>query len=268
MNERKTPLPAGILITGATSGIGRALALQCATPGTRLSLTGRDPNRLAGITAECEALGAEVRPAILDVSDAPAMQRFIAGAGRLDLVFANAGIGGGSDDGRPEPSAQVRALFDVNLHGALNTALPALEIMMAQPPDAQGLRGRIATIASIAAFVPGPGAATYCASKAALDRWTIATAHTARRHGVSMTSVCPGYVRTAMTAQNRFPMPGLMDADRAADIILSGVMRNRRRVAFPWWMAFMARLVGGLPPSWSTALLAAPPGKAPLNQKN
>jgi short-subunit dehydrogenase len=268
MNQRKTPVPSGILITGATSGIGRALALHCAAPGTRLSLTGRDAGRLADITSACEALGAEVRPAILDVCDAPAMQRFITEAGHLDLVFANAGIGGGSDDGRPEPAAQVRALFDVNLHGALNTALPALEIMMAQPPDAQGLRGRIATIASVAAFVPGPGAATYCASKAALDRWTIATAHTARRQGVSMTSVCPGYVRTAMTAQNRFPMPGLMDADRAAGIILSGVMRNRRRVAFPWWMAALARLVGGLPPPWSTALLAAPPGKAPLKQQD
>jgi short-subunit dehydrogenase len=265
MNERKTAAPRGILITGASSGIGAALALACATPGTRLHLSGRDPARTAAVSAQCRLAGADVTDRVIDVRDAAAMAAWIEGAGHLDLVIANAGMGGGSDDGRPEPAAQVRTLFDVNLTGALNCALPAMERMMLQPPDNQGVRGRIAIVASIAAFVPGPGAATYCASKAALDRWTIATGHHARAQGIWMTSVCPGYVRTAMTAGNRFPMPGLMDPDRAARIILDGIGEGRRRIAFPWWMAAAARLVGSLPPAWSTALLATPPGKAPLN---
>jgi NAD(P)-dependent dehydrogenase (short-subunit alcohol dehydrogenase family) len=158
----------------------------------------------------------------------------------------------------------VREVFAVNLDGALNTALPALTAMMAQAPDAAGVRGRIAIVASVAAFVPAPGAATYCAAKAAIDRWTVATAHTAAQQGVLMTSVCPGYIRTAMTAGNRFPMPGLMDADRAAGIILHAVAAGRRRVAFPWWVAGFAKLVGALPPRFSTALLAKPAGKASL----
>lgn len=257
-------LPQAVLITGASSGIGRALALLLARPGAKLHLSGRDAARLGDIASQCRTRGAIVHTRILDVRDALAMADWIAGAGPLHLVVANAGVGAGSDDGRPEPASQVRQVFSTNLDGALNTALPALEVMLAQSPDSHGVRGRIAVIASIAAFVPGPGAATYCAAKAALDRWTVATAHTAGRHGVVMTSVCPGYVRTAMTAANRFPMPGLMDPDRAAAIILKGVLRNRRRVAFPWWVAGMARLVGALPPSWSTALLATPPGKAPL----
>lgn len=264
MNEI-TPAPHhGVLITGASSGIGRALALGCARPGVSLHLAGQDAARLDAVVAACRALGAVAEGRVLDVRDADSMRGWIAGVRRLDLVIANAGLGGGSDDGRPEGAAQVRALFDVNLHGALNTVLPALEIMMAQAPGSDGVRGRIAAVASIAAFVPGPGAATYCAAKAALDRWTVATAQTAARQGVAMTSVCPGYVRTAMTAGNRFPMPGLMDADRAAAIILGGIARGRRRIVFPWWMGVAARLVGALPPRWATALLAQPPGKAPL----
>lgn len=264
MNEGKTTASRGILITGASAGIGRALALACAAPATRLHLSGRDPARLAAVSAQCRMSGATVDDRVIDVRDAAAMATWIEAAGPLDLVIANAGMGGGSNDGRPEPAAQVRALFDVNLAGALNTVLPAMDTMMAQTKDSQGIRGRIAVIASIAAFAPGPGAATYCASKAALDRWTIATAHHARSHGVWMTSVCPGYIRTAMTSGNRFPMPGLMDADRAAQIILRGIAAGKRRVAFPWWMAGLARLVGSLPPAWATSLLATPPGKAPM----
>ncbi len=229
-----------------------------------LHLSGRDAARLSATAEACRARGATVHDRVIDATDAAAMAAWIVGAAPLDLVVANAGIGAGSADGRPESAGQVRRLFAVNLDGALNTALPALTLMMGQPADHQGLRGRIAVIASLAAFLPTPGAATYAASKAGLDRWTVATAHNAGRHGVVMTSVCPGYVRTAMTAQNRFPMPGLMEADRAAAIILRGILRGRRRVAFPWWMALLARLVGALPPRWSGAMLATAPGKDEL----
>ena len=253
-----------VLITGASSGLGRALALACARPGAVLHLSGRDPARLDAIATEARARGAEVRPRALDVADADAMAAWIGGAGRLDLVVANAGVSAGPGARTTERAEQVRRIFAVNLGGVLNTVLPALDIMRAQPPGPEGVRGRIAAVASVAAFTPAPGAASYCASKAAVDAWVVATAATARPLGVLMTSACPGYVRTAMTADNQFPMPGLMDADRAAAIILRGVMAGRRRVAFPWWMAALARLTGALPPAWSTALLARAPGKAPM----
>jgi len=201
---------------------------------------------------------------VLDVRDAAAMEAWIAAAGRLDLVVANAGISAGTGDGRPESAAQARVVFAANLDGALNTVLPALAVMRTQAPGVDGVRGRIGVVASIAAFVPAPGAPAYCASKAAVDSWTVAAAAAARREGVLMTSICPGYVRTAMTARNRFPMPGLMDADRAARIMLRGLAAGRRRIVFPWWMGLAARLVGLLPPRLSGALLSIPRGKESL----
>jgi short-subunit dehydrogenase len=254
-----------VLITGASSGIGRALALECAGSGTTLHLSGRDPARLEATVRECRARGAEARASVLDVRDAAAMADWIAGAGRLDLVVANAGIGAGIEDGRPEPAAQVRAIFATNLDGVLNTVLPALAAMAAQPAGPGGVRGRIAVIASIAGFIPAPAAPSYCAAKSAADAWTVATAHAARGQGVWLTSVCPGYIRTAMTAANRFPMPGLMDADRAARIMLRGVLAGRVRVTFPWWLALAARAAALLPPRLTGMLFATQPGKAPVS---
>jgi short-subunit dehydrogenase len=250
------------LITGASSGIGQALAEALARPGATLHLSGRDASRLEAVAAACRGRGATVHPVILDVRDAEAMAAWIAGAGRLDFVVANAGISAGTGDHAPEEPAQARAIFAVNLDGVLNTVLPAMAVMAAQAPGTDGVRGNIAAIASIAAFVPAPGAAAYCAAKAAVDAWIVAAAYGARRQGIRLTSVCPGYVRSRMTARNRFPMPGLMDADRAARIILRGVAAGRVRVAFPWWMALAARLAGLLPPRLLAAVLAMQPGKA------
>lgn len=256
--------PRSVLITGASSGLGRALALACAAPGTRLHCSGRDAGRLDEMAGAARARGAEVRTAVLDVRDAAAMATWIGGAGRLDLAIANAGVSAGTGAGTAESPGQTRLLVETNLLGVLNTVHPTLAAMRAQPPGMDGVRGQIAVIASIAAFVPAPGAPTYCATKAAADAWTVASAAVAAREGIVLTSVCPGYIRTAMTAGNRFPMPGLMDADRAAAIILRGIAHGRRRVVFPWWLGLAARLVGLLPPRLSAALLGRPEGKAPL----
>jgi short-subunit dehydrogenase len=256
-----------VLITGASSGIGRALALACAAPGTTLHLTGRDAGRLEAVVEACRRQGATVRSDVLDVRDAAAMAAGVGSAGPLALVVANAGISAGTGDGRPETAAQTRAIFAVNLDGVLNTVLPALEKMRMQEPDAAGVRGRIAVVASVAAFLGAPGAPAYCASKAAADLWTIAAAPTARQAGVQLTSLCPGYVRTAMTERNPFRMPGLMDAERAAALMLRGIAAGRRRVTFPWWMGLAARLVGLLPPRLSGTLLSMSPGKATLDDR-
>jgi len=258
------PRYAAVLITGASSGIGHALALACAAPGVVLHLGGRDAARLEAVAVACRARGATALPRVVVVRDAADVADWIDSAEKLDLVVANAGIGAGIADGAPEPAAQVRAIFATNLAGALNTVLPALEKLRRQPSGADGVRGRIAAVASIAGFIPAPGAPSYCASKAALDAWTVATAPAARAHGVRLTSVCPGYIRTPMTAQNRFPMPGLMSADRAARIILRAIDAGRIRVAFPWWMAAVARLGGLLPPRLTGAVMARSPGKAGL----
>ena len=253
-----------VLITGASSGIGEALAVALAAPGVTLHLSGRDAGRLATVATACRAKGATVQEHVLDVRDQPAMAAWVAECGTLDLVVANAGISAGAGEKAPESAAQTRAIFATNLDGVLNTVLPAIETMRGQPPAADGWRGRIAVIASIAAFVAGSSAPAYCASKAAADAWTVATAFGLRRERIALTSVCPGYIRTAMTARNRFPMPGLMDADRAARIILRGVAAGRVRVIFPWWMGLAARIGGLVPPRLVGAAMARLPAKAPL----
>jgi NAD(P)-dependent dehydrogenase (short-subunit alcohol dehydrogenase family) len=252
-----------VAITGASSGLGRALALACAAPGVTLHLAGRDAPRLGETAAACRAKGAEVRGAALEVTDAAASAAWIAACGKLDLVIANAGIGGGPGEGG-EPAEQVRRLFAVNLDGALNTALPAIAAMRAQLPDAEGVRGRIAVIASMAAFIASPGAPAYCASKAALLAWAEATDGVARRQGVRLHAVCPGYIRTPMTAQNPFPMPLLMSPERAAERTLRGIAEGDTRVVFPRRLYALARLTAALPVGWRNALLGRFPAKPRL----
>ena len=245
-----------VLITGASSGLGRALALELAAPGVVLHLCGRDAARLEATAQACRAKGANVNAAPRDVTDATAMADWIANAGPLDLVIANAGISGGTGQGQAETAEQTRAIFAVNLDGALNSILPALAAMRANR------HGTIASIASIAALLPTPNAPAYGASKAALHAWTLAASPSARADGILLASVCPGFIRTAMTAKNPFRMPGLMDADHAARIILAGLANGRDCIIFPWWMGLLARLVSLLP--FGRRLMAAQPAKAGL----
>ena len=192
------------------------------------------------------------------------MADWVAGAGRLDLVIANAGISGGTG-GATEPADQAARIFATNVTGVLNTALPAIAAMAAQPPGPDGLRGRVAVIASIAAFVAAPGAPAYCASKSAVQRWAEALDAAERARGIRLHAVCPGYVRTPMTARNAFPMPFLMDAEEAARRTLDGIARGRLRVAYPLPLYLAARLVGALPPRWRNALMGRLPAKGAMD---
>ncbi|WP_237213584.1 SDR family NAD(P)-dependent oxidoreductase [Falsiroseomonas oryziterrae] len=253
-----------VAITGASSGLGRALAEACAGPGVTLHLSGRDAGRLEAAAAACRERGATACATVLDVTDAEATAAWVRRAGRLDLVIANAGISGGTG-GTTEPADQVQRIFATNVGGVLNTALPAIAAMAAQPAGADGVRGRIAVIASIAAFVAAPGAPAYCASKSAVQRWAEALDATERLRGVRLHAVCPGYVRTPMTARNPFPMPFLMDAEEAARRTLHGIAKGRLRVVYPWPLYRAARCVGALPPSWRNALFARLPAKPALD---
>ena len=240
------------LITGAASGIGRALALRLAAEGHILHLGDRDGPGLARVVAECRVRLADTRPRVIDVTDRAEMADWIETAGRLDMVIAGAGVQFSAIGAQPEDISQTWQTLEVNLMGVMNTALPAMEIMTRQSPDAAGLRGRIAVMSSLAAFVSVPGAAAYCASKAAIDAWAVGNAWTARRRGIQLTSLCPGYVRTPMTAINHFPMSGLMEPDEAARIILRGIAAGRVRLAFPWRMAVASRF-GAMLPAGSAA---------------
>ena len=251
--------PRSILITGASSGIGAALALEYAAPGIRLALGGRDDARLRAVAADCRTRGAAVEATTVDVTDRTAMRDWIAAADAaapLDLVVANAGISGGTGGLRHgEPEAQARAIFDTNLGGVLNTVHPAIDAMRPRR------HGQIAVVASLAGFRGMPGAPAYSASKAAARTYGEALRGVLRPHGIAVSVVCPGFVRSRMTAANRYSMPFLMDAEKAARIIRRGLAADKGRIAFPWPTYAVSWLFGALPPALVDPLLRKLPRK-------
>jgi short-subunit dehydrogenase len=259
--------PQAILITGASSGIGAALALAYAGPGITLALGGRSEARLLAIAEACRSQGATATHRAADVADRAAMADWIAEAaaanarGRLDLVIANAGISGGTGGRGSESAEQARRIFAVNVDGIVNTVLPAIEIMLRQEPDDRGRRGQIAIVSSLVGFRGLPGTPAYAASKAAIRIWGEGLRGSLTRESIALSVVCPGFIRTPLTDGNPYPMPFLMEPERAAAIIKRGLMRNRARVAFPWPMYMAAWLAGALPPSWTDPLLVRLPRK-------
>jgi short-subunit dehydrogenase len=250
--------PRHILITGASSGIGSALALVYAEPGRHLSLTGRHAARLTEIADRCRARGADVREVLLDVCDRQATEHQLMALDMdlpLDLVIANAGISGGTH-GDNESAEQVRAIFRTNLDGVLNTVLPLLPRMAARR------HGQIALMASLAGYRGFPGAPAYCGSKAAVKVWGEGLRGEMAASGVEITVIMPGYVKSPMTDANDFPMPFLMSADRAAKLIQRRLRRNPARIAFPWPTATIAWLLGSLSPRLTDPLLAILPKKS------
>lgn len=251
--------PRSILITGASSGLGAALAVEYADMGVTLHLCGRDRERLDAVSERCRAAGAEVHDAVLDVTDAEAMRDWVLtrdAEAPIDLVVANAGISGGTSGlAGAESEEQVRALFAVNLDGVLNTVLPLVPLM------SERKAGQIGLVSSLAGFRGLPSAPAYCGSKAAVKVFGEGLAGTLHPVGVGVSVICPGYVRTPLTDANDFPMPFLMEADRAARIIRRGLERRRPRIAFPWPMVAAVTLLQLLPPAWIDPLLRRLPKK-------
>lgn len=251
-----TPYPwRNVLITGAASGFGRALAEACAGPGVALHLGDLQAEGLAEVAESCAARGACVTKAVVNVCDAAAMAEWICGAGPLDLVIANAGVLG-EIGARFECPDQARRILETNVTGTINTALPAIAAMAAQAPGPDGVRGRIAVISSILAFVAVPMSPAYSASKAAIQAWAEATDGNERARGIRIHAVSPGYIRTGLSAANTMPMPMIMRASRAARLTLEGIAAGRTRVAFPRRVHLGIRLVGALPPDLRNALIA------------
>jgi short-subunit dehydrogenase len=249
-----------LLITGASSGIGAALAREYAGPGVSLFLGGRDTGRLDAVSRACAARGAQAYATALDVTDESACARWVEDCDSkapLDLVVANAGISAGTG-GREifgESHAAMRRIFDVNVGGTLNVVLPAAARLRARQ------RGQIAIMSSLASFIGAPGAGAYCASKAAQRILGEALRLELAGEGVEVSVVCPGFVRTPMTEANPFPMPFLMDADKAARIIRRGLAAKRARVAFPLPFYLFTLLGAALPPALTGSVLRRFPPK-------
>lgn len=251
--------PKNILITGASSGIGEALAWHYAAPDIFLALSGRNEERLLSIAEMCRRKGAEVDVAVLDVTDRGMMEDWIVeidALHTLDLVIANAGISGGTGGVmNGEPMSQARAIFDVNLMGVLNTIEPVLPRMLKRK------KGQIALISSMAGFRGFPSAPAYSASKGAVRFYGEALRGSLKDSGVEINVICPGFVRSRMTDANKFHMPLLMQAPKAAEIIANGLVENRGRIAFPWPTHFASWFISILPDWLAQKILTRLPAK-------
>ncbi len=237
--------PRSILITGASSGIGRALALAYAAPGLRLALIGRNAERLRETAAAAEAKGAEVACAQLDVRDGDAMRAWIATADAahpINLVIANAGITTGlAGDGISEDPQAVRALLATNLIGVLNTVEPLIAPMCGRG------HGQIAFIGSIAGLRGLPYSPAYCASKAAVHAYAESLRGRLERRGVRVSLVIAGFVKTPLNDSIAAAKPLEVSDAEAAAIIKRGLARGKATIAFPLALYIVACLARVLP---------------------
>ena len=258
--------PGCVLITGASSGVGEALAIECARRGVRhLFLCGRNAGRLAAVVERCkkEADGAIratraphpsppvsaplIEGRVLDVTDAAATREWIEACNRtapLEVVFSNAGIGTGIEN-----EENVRKTFATNVGGGLNVVLPAIDLFRRNPLGADGKprRRQIVVTASIAGYAPLSTCPSYAATKAAMKSWALSLRGMLKREGIWVNAICPGFIRSRITDRNTCPMPFFMEADRAARIILDRVDRNIGLIAFPWPMRLGVWFMSALP---------------------
>ena len=234
-----------MLITGASSGIGAALAAALAAPGRRMDLGGRNADRLAAVAGRCRAAAAEVETAAVDLRDGEALRRWIEAAPPSDLLIANAGVSGSGTGSAEIVAVNVQAVI-----GTVEAALPRM------PRGAQ-----IALISSLAGFNGMASAPVYCASKAAVRIYGDGLRARLRSAGISVSIVCPGFVATPMTESNPFPMPLMMSPEQAAGRILRGLARRKALIAFPTRLYWLTRLFGLLPRAVADRISARVPRK-------
>jgi short-subunit dehydrogenase len=238
-----------ILITGASSGIGRALAMNYAGVGVHLALAGRHAERLEEVAAKCRAAGAITTTASIDVRARDEMQRWVHAIDDrhpIDLAIASAGITTGLGMGRlREDPETVRAAISINLLGVLNTVDPVIERMCLRG------HGQIAFVGSIAAVRGLPHSPAYCATKAAVHAYAEALRGGLTPQGVRVSLIIPGFVSTAFNEDLVGPKPLAMSDSRAAQIIRRGLERRAPVIAFPRILYFGAHLLRLLPARWA-----------------
>lgn len=253
--------PKNILISGASSGLGRELAMTYAKSGVNLFLCARNKEKLEAVKILCEKLNANVSCKILDVKNSSAALEWINEIEKnheLDLVIANAGISAGTAEGS-ESFAQVQEIFSTNLDGVLNIIHPAIEKMIKRK------RGQIALMSSLAGFRGLPSSPAYSASKSAVRVYAESLRGNLGKFGIEVNAICPGYIKTPMTDVNDFPMPFLMSVEKAAQIIKLSLAKNKSRISFPFPLYFAVWFATLLSTKITDPIFAKLPGKKSLD---
>lgn len=247
---------AGVFITGASAGIGEALALHYAGTGASLGLAARRGEALDALAARLPGTHACYA---LDVADGTALAAaaadFCARFGTPDLVIANAGLSSGTQGDAPNDRAVLERLLAVNVVGLAATLAAFAPAMRAAG------RGTLVGIASVAGFRGIPGAGAYSASKAAAINWLESLRAELAGSGVSVVTICPGYIDTPMTRVNRHRMPFLLQANEAARRIARAIAAKRRLAVIPWQMALVSLALRAIPAVLYDRLAARAPRK-------
>jgi len=232
-----------VFITGASSGIGAALARHYAEQGATLGLAARRQQALTDLLADLPGRHATYA---LDVSDAPALAAaaadFTARHGAPDIVIANAGVSVGTLSECPEDLASFRRVMDTNVYGMAATFAPFIGPMAAAGGDR-----RLVGIASVAGIRGLPGAEAYSASKAAAIAYLESLRLEMAPKGIKVVTIAPGYIETPMTAINPYPMPFLLPAAEAARRFARAVAKGTSYTVIPWQMGVVAKVLRLLP---------------------
>jgi len=255
-----------VFITGASSGIGAAIATEYAKrySGSRtfIGLASRSSERLQELQNRLQ-ITYKVQCTIypLDVRDSTALsnaaKNFILQSGAPDVVVASAGVSRGTLTELSEDNAAFQAVLDINLMGMVNTFQPFISAMRNNPN--QQCRGKLVGIASVAGIRGLPGAGAYSASKAAVIAYLESLRVEMAASKIFVTTIAPGYIRTPMTNVNQYKMPFLLDADVAAKSFVTAIEHKRRFVVIPWQMGLLARIMRFIPPiAWDFAMKKAP----------
>jgi len=233
------------VLTGASSGIGRALAKELMHEGYRLGLVARRGDELQKLTAEIRTSGGTAEFEVADVSNREstlaAIHKLAERLGPVDLLIANAGMGAHTHLEPPMNTAENEQMFCVNFFGVMYAIEAVLPSMLHRGS------GHLAAVSSLAAYKGLPGSAGYCASKAAVKTYMEALRIQLRSRGIHVTTIFPGFVRTPMTELHPFKMPFLMEADEAARRIARALRRKKKEFHFPWQTERLVKFSRWLP---------------------
>ena len=227
------------MITGASSGIGRGLALDLSRRGARLGLVARRAAALDEIVGEISSRNGRALALAADVQDATALRgaadRMRAEFGRIDVLIANAGIGLTADAAEMQP-ADLARVFNINVIGAANSVAAVVPQMVAHGS------GQLVVISSLAAYRGLPKSAAYCASKAAVSAFFESVRLDLKGKGIAVTIIHPGFIKTPLTEGRHADMPFLMELQDAVQLIVGAIERRKKSYAFPWQLASIVRL--------------------------
>lgn len=236
-----------VFLTGASSGIGEALAVALAKKGVTLGLVARREELLTDLKTRCEAVGGRAMALPCDVVDAAALSnaanQFREEFGRIDIMIANAGMGGNDEKTRAYDPASVKKLIDINLLGAVNSIHAVIGDMI----DRRS--GHLVAISSLAGFRGLPKSAAYSASKAGMTAFFESVRLDHAKHGIDVTIIQPGFIKTPLTSGRSNKMPFIMELDDAIPHFMSAIEKKKKFYAFPFPLSWIVKL-GRIMPAW------------------